>query len=124
MPKKPGTNGTSKPKTQRAIPVGNRPPSSSSASHAPAELAPSKTLPASGPRSLMKTSQVGAGRSVQRRLGGPLKPGPTSVATPRSKAPNVISGSRQQKIEERIAAATEELSGGITEAASAAEELR
>jgi methyl-accepting chemotaxis protein len=72
----------------------------------------------------MKTSQVGAGRSVQRRLGGPLKPGPTSVATPRSKAPNVISGSRQQKIEERIAAATEELSGGITEAASAAEELR
>ena len=33
-------------------------------------------------------------------------------------------GSRQQKIEERIAAATEELSAGITEAASAAEQLR
>ena len=35
-----------------------------------------------------------------------------------------ISTSRQEKIEERIAAATEELSAGITEAASAAEQLR
>jgi len=34
------------------------------------------------------------------------------------------SGSRKQKIEERIAAATEELAAGITEAASAAEQLR
>ena len=38
--------------------------------------------------------------------------------------PGNISGARQQKIEERIAAATEQLSAGITEAASAAEELR
>ena len=72
----------------------------------------------------MKTSQVGAGRPAQIRAGTSSKPGPTPVAPQRSKAPNVISGSRQQKIEERIAAATEELSGGITGAASAAEELR
>src|SRR6202020_3685791 len=35
-----------------------------------------------------------------------------------------ISAARQQKIDERIAAATEQLSAGITEAASAAEQLR
>jgi methyl-accepting chemotaxis protein len=34
------------------------------------------------------------------------------------------SAGRQQKIEERIAAATEELASGITQSASAAEELR
>jgi methyl-accepting chemotaxis protein len=72
----------------------------------------------------MKTAQLGAGRSAQRRPEVPLKPGPAPLPTQRSKTPSVISGSRQQKIEERIAAATEELSGGITEAASAAEELR
>jgi methyl-accepting chemotaxis protein len=69
----------------------------------------------------MKTSQLNAGRSAQRRLSSPTKP---SLATQRSKAPGLVSSSRQQKIEERIGAATEELSGGITEAASAAEELR
>ncbi|MGA9894765.1 MAG: methyl-accepting chemotaxis protein, partial [Xanthobacteraceae bacterium] len=37
---------------------------------------------------------------------------------------SAVSGSRNQKIEERIAAASEELASGITEAASAAEELR
>jgi len=42
----------------------------------------------------------------------------------RKPAPSKILSTRQQKIEERIAAATEELSAGITEAASAAEELR
>ena len=41
----------------------------------------------------------------------------------KSRAP-IISAGRQQKIEERIAAASEELASGITEAASAAEELR
>ena len=34
------------------------------------------------------------------------------------------SDGRQQKIEERVAAATEELASGLTQAASAAEELR
>jgi methyl-accepting chemotaxis protein len=72
----------------------------------------------------MKTSQLGTGRSAQRRPGVPPKPGPAPLPARRSKASSFVSGSRQQKIEERIAAATEELSGGITEAASAAEELR
>src|SRR4029078_11381838 len=52
------------------------------------------------------------------------KPGPAPLRAQRNKAPSVISGSRQQKIEERIAAATEQLSGCITEAASAADQLR
>jgi methyl-accepting chemotaxis protein len=85
--------------------------------------APSKTLAASGPKSLMKTSAVGAGRPAERRTG--VQPAPSSASNPRRKpTPSKISGARQQKIEERIAAATEELSAGITEAASAAEELR
>jgi methyl-accepting chemotaxis protein len=123
MQKKPGTNGTSKPKAPRAISAGRRPPSGSSGPNAPAGVAPSKTLPANGPRSLMKTAQLG-GSSAQRRPEVPIKPAPAQLPTQRSKAPSVVSGSRQQKIEERIAAATEQLSGGITEAASAAEELR
>ena len=72
----------------------------------------------------MKTAQLGAARSPQRRPDASVKPAQPSLSAQRRKIPNVISGSRQQKIEERIAAATEELSGGITEAASAAEELR
>jgi methyl-accepting chemotaxis protein len=73
----------------------------------------------------MKTSELGAGRGVHRRPGAAPAHGPTPVTTQRRKpAPTTITGSRQQKIEERIAAATEELSAGITEAASAAEELR
>jgi methyl-accepting chemotaxis protein len=72
----------------------------------------------------MKTAQFGAGRSAPRRPEVPSNSGPAPVPTQRSKTPSVVSGSRQQKIEERISAATEELSGGITGAASAAEELR
>ena len=54
------------------------------------------------------------------------RPGATGRATsrPGKSRPLATSASRQQKIEERIAAATEELASGITEAASAAEELR
>jgi methyl-accepting chemotaxis protein len=72
----------------------------------------------------MKTSQLGMGRSAQRRPGSQSMAGPAPPPTQRSKASSIFSNNRQQKIEERIAAATEELSGGITEAASAAEELR
>jgi methyl-accepting chemotaxis protein len=71
----------------------------------------------------MKTSELGGLRTAQRRPATP--PGHEPVAPQRRTAlPTNISGSRQQKIEERIAAATEELSAGITEAASAAEQLR
>ncbi|GAC1340790.1 MAG: methyl-accepting chemotaxis protein [Bradyrhizobium sp.] len=73
----------------------------------------------------MKTSEVGAVRTAARRPGAHHPAAPVPAAPPRRKsAPTNISGSRQQKIEERIAAATEELSAGITEAASAAEQLR
>jgi methyl-accepting chemotaxis protein len=88
--------------------------------------APSKTLAASGPKSLMKTSELGAARPAPRRPGTQPTAGPAPQPTQRRRnaAPTNISGARQQKIEERIAAATEQLSAGITEAASAAEELR
>ena len=85
----------------------------------------SKVLAASGPKSLMKTSDLGAGRVSQRRSQPQPVSNPSPVASRRRQpASPVISGRQQQKIEERIAAATEELSAGITEAASAAEELR
>ena len=90
--------------------------------NAPSEAGsvPPKTLAARGPKSLMKTSAF-----AERRTGLQATPSSTSVPAQRRKpAPGNISGVRQQKIEERIAAATEELSAGITEAASAAEELR
>ena len=88
-------------------------------------LAGSKTFAARGPKSLMKTSELGAGglpRGDRSRSQVRIhhRPGRTAAKP----ASSVISGSQQQKIEERIAAATEELSAGITEAASAAEELR
>src|SRR6478609_8964684 len=87
----------------------------------PAGPAPSKTLAASVPKSLMKTSELGGLRAAQRRPGTTPGHAPAPAGPPRRKAsPTNISGSRQQKIEERIAAATEELSAGITEAASAA----
>src|ERR1700712_4846196 len=91
----------------------------------PAGFGSSKTLAASGPKSLMKTSEVGAVRTAARRPGAHHPAGPAPAVPQRRKsAPTNISGSRQQKIEERIAAATEQLSAGITEAASAAEQLR
>ena len=95
-----------------------------SALTAAAGAAASKTLAASGPKSLMKTSELGAGRGAQRHLGSQSASSSASPPTRRKPAPSKILSSQQQKIEERIAAATEELSAGITEAASAAEELR
>src|ERR1700733_12118092 len=71
--------------------------------------APSKMLAASGPKSLMKTSAFGAGGAAERRAAIQPAPGSASIPAQRRKpAPGNISGSRQQKIEERIAAATEE----------------
>jgi methyl-accepting chemotaxis protein len=73
----------------------------------------------------MKTSELGAGRMISRRPQPKPGPKPPPAATRRRKpASSVLSGDQQEKIKERIAAATEELSAGITEAASAAEELR
>jgi len=84
---------------------------------------PTRAIAARGAKSLMKTSELGAGRVAPRRSQPVPNPSPATIRRGRP-APTVISGSQQQKIEERIAAATEELSTGIAEAASAAEELR
>ena len=77
------------------------------------------------PKSLMKTSDLATRASAPRRAQA-VAPTATAVAGARPRRASVAakSADRQQKIEERIAAATEELAGGLTEAASAAEELR
>jgi len=90
----------------------------------PAVAGPSKTVAASGPKSLMKTSELRAGRTALRRPGTQPAAIPSSAGGRRNPVHTSRSGSRQEKMEERIAAATEQLSAGITEAASAAEELR
>jgi len=122
--KLPGTTERPTPKPRRPSTAGKPPVISPNGPNGTGS-APSKTLAASGPKSLMKTSALGAGRAAERRSAVQPAPGSASIPAQRRKpAPGNISGSRQQKIEERIAAATEELSVGITQAASAAEELR
>ena len=78
-----------------------------------------------GPKSLMKTSNLATRETAFKRSGAAPTPGAASTngRQRRSTAP-ARSAARQQKIEERIAAATEELGSGITQSASAAEELR
>jgi len=76
-------------------------------------------------KSLMKTKDLASRGNTARPAGA--RPLPAVVATNgRHRKPSVAraAATRQQKIEERIAAATEEMAGGITEAATAAEELR
>jgi methyl-accepting chemotaxis protein len=124
MRKKPATTGRPKPHSLRLSALGTVPLSGADAEIS-AGAAASKTLAASGPKSLMKTSELGSGKRGPRRLGSQSASNPSSLPMRRRKpAPSQILSSQQQKIEERIAAATEELSAGITEAASAAEELR
>jgi methyl-accepting chemotaxis protein len=74
------------------------------------------------PKSLMKTSELGARGGPPRRTGTPKPPVPPILHHRRSHAVSAVG--REQKIEERVAAASEELAAAITEAASAAEELR
>jgi methyl-accepting chemotaxis protein len=78
---------------------------------------------ARGSRSLMKTSDLGVqGAAGARTPGKPLPVSPRVRSGKPSASPDQTG--RKHKIEERIAAATEELVAGITEAASAAEQLR
>jgi methyl-accepting chemotaxis protein len=87
---------------------------------------------ARGARSLVKTSELATSVLPRPSAAGPQPsppraplPGRTAIPNPRtSRGPTVASAAREQKIDERIAAATEEMASGITEAASAAEELR
>jgi methyl-accepting chemotaxis protein len=76
-------------------------------------------------KSLMKTTDLASRGSTGRHVG--VRPLSAFVTTNgRHRKPSFASSTatRRQKIEERIAAAAEEMAGGITEAASAAEELR
>ena len=125
MRKKPGTTEQPRPKPRRLSAVGNAAQAKSVPPQNVAGAIASKALAASGPKSLMKTSELGAGRTARPRP-SQLALKPASAMTRRKPTPSHISGSQQQKIkiEERVAAATEELSAGITEAASAAEQLR
>ena len=90
---------------------------------------PANTRAASQAKSLMKTSDLAAlaprGGNGRRLSSGAALPATTSAKKrrPHHVAP-VNSADRRQKIEERVAAASEELTGGISEAASAAEQLR
>ena len=81
MRKKPATTGRPKPQSRRLSEVGNVPPSGAEAQD-PAGAAASKTLPASGPKSLMKTSELGAGRAAQRRLGSQSASNPIASDAP------------------------------------------
>ena len=124
MRKRPATTGRPKANSAQASEKGSVSPSKAGAQDGGKPIV-SKNLAASGPRTLMKTSELGASKRDARRLApqSTLKPTPPSTRR-RKPAPTEISGNRQQKIEERIAAATEELAAGLTEASSAAEELR
>jgi methyl-accepting chemotaxis protein len=125
MRKKPGTTERPGAAAPRRGAGDNPSPTNPAAEPNPAGFGLLKTIAASGPKSLMKTSEVGAVRTAARRPGAHHQAAPAPAAPQlRKTAPGNISGSRQQKIEERIAAATEQLSAGITEAASAAEQLR
>lgn len=120
MRKKPSTPGSLRP-------AGN--PALSSAGAAPSNAGsppPRKTSVLNGPKSLMKTTALGSGGGKASRrpavASAPQKAAASKVTPSRPTA--AVSASRQQKIEERIAAATEQLAAGITQSASAAEELR
>ena len=74
------------------------------------------------PKSLMKTSAL-ANRKAPLRVAA-TAPTHASISRTGTRTPASATSGRQQKIEERIAAASEELASGITEATSAVEELR
>jgi hypothetical protein len=122
MRKKTGTTKRLRSKPRQLANAGSGPPSEApSAENLPGAVL-TRAMAASGAKSLMKTSELRTGRVAPRRS-QPV-PNPSPAAIRQGKSASVISGGQRQKIEERIAAATEELSAGITEAASAAQELR
>ena len=77
----------------------------------------------SGPKSLMKTSLLASRAEVGRTPRTVVMPTP-AIKTRRKPSVLASPAGRNQKIEERIAVASEQLASGIAEAASAAEELR
>ncbi len=73
---------------------------------------------------LVKTSQLGAKPAASKQVTSSPAPNAGADKSAASRRSHDRSRVRQQKAAERIGAATEELSTGVTEAASAAEELR
>jgi methyl-accepting chemotaxis protein len=71
--------------------------------------------------SLVKTSKI-PGTKAKRPYGVPAAAIPTKA--PPLRAGKTTNGSQSDKVSERVAAATEELASGLTEASAAAEELR
>src|SRR6478672_10588844 len=77
------------------------------------------------PKSLMKTSDLATRGGLPARPGAkPLRPITNANARKSKSSSPAPHLGRKQKVEERIAAASEELIAGVTEAASASEELR
>jgi methyl-accepting chemotaxis protein len=110
--------------------AGNAAKSTASAAETPTKTSDAQGRPArttaAGAKSLMKTSALGGRQQpAPRPTTTPLAPmaQPTLSRKARIQAPPAAPD-RRQKIEERVAAATQELAAGITEAASAAEQLR
>jgi methyl-accepting chemotaxis protein len=94
------------------------------ANRLPGAADPTVRAASAGSKSLMKTSALATRGTPSGRSGsGPL-PAAAVPKAPHRKLSIPASVGRQQKIEERVAAASEELASGISEAASAAEELR
>jgi methyl-accepting chemotaxis protein len=71
---------------------------------------------------LVKTSKIAAGLEPAEPAPEPLKAGVGARPSPRVRRTTPRAG--DDKVSERLAAATEELAGGLAEAAAAAEELR
>jgi methyl-accepting chemotaxis protein len=124
MPRKPAGSGRSVQNDVAGDPARDR-------SRSQAQTRPDRPsgpgMKVAGPKSLMKTADLGARNGGPRRSGGGLPlAAVTEVAGARHRKPFAPASApdRRQKIEERLVAASEELASGITESASAAEELR
>ena len=121
MPKKPDESGRAGRGPSPEWPL--RASSDNQRAQVPSHRA---TVPSASraPRSLMKTSALATRGTAPARIGA-KPPTPVAVkARPGKWLASTNQTGRHRKIEERVAAASEQLIAGITEAASASEELR
>jgi methyl-accepting chemotaxis protein len=126
MPKKSNDAEPTRPGAGRPEADGRpRPRLSTGSKRLSAASVPVARFASRAPKSLMKTSELATRGSAPRRaqVAPPIQTAVVKAQQRKRAAPSWPDG-RQQKIEERIAAATEELASGLTEAAAAAEELR
>src|ERR1044071_8256852 len=108
-------------------PEGVQPPQRPDQTHATGTRTTKAKAGSGSAKSLIKTSAFGAKSHLSRPAGSSA----IALATGRDKSkpkrysiPAGANGGRHQKIQERMGAATEQLTSGITEAAAAAEQLR